>query len=127
MLQIVKGIQNPKTSPRHLNFNTVTVANIPHMHITIRSLGIAFCPRGGHRKRKILMDSHPYSYETSIFTLGAPHEVQGRQTKHHPGLTLGKLVQPSPEISIIRDSTLFFPNSLNDVLKNFLIDIGQWT
>ena len=43
------------------------------------------------------MDSHPYSYETSIFTLGAPHEkVQGRQTKLHPGFTLGKLVQPSP-------------------------------
>ena len=31
------------------------------------------------------MDSHPYSYENSIFTLGAPHEeVQGRQTKLHP-------------------------------------------
>ena len=28
------------------------------------------------------MDSHTYSYETSIFTLGAPNEeVQGRQTK----------------------------------------------
>ena len=47
------------------------------------------------------MDSHPYSYETSIFTLGAPHEeVQGRQTKLHPGFTVGKLVQPSPGISI---------------------------
>ena len=46
------------------------------------------------------MDSHPYSYETSIFTLCAPHEeVQGRQTKLHPGFTLGKLVQPSPGIS----------------------------
>ena len=38
-------------------------------------------PRGGHGRITILMDSHPYSHETSIFTLGAPHEeVQGRQT-----------------------------------------------
>ena len=49
------------------------------------------------------MGSHSYSYETSIFTFGAPHEeVQGRQTKLHPGFTLGKLVQPSPGISILR-------------------------
>ena len=62
-------------------------------------------PRGGHGRRKILMDSHPYSHETSIFTLGAPNEeVQGRQTKLHPGFTLGKLVQPSPGISIFRDA-----------------------
>ena len=61
-------------------------------------------PQGGHG-RKILMDSHPYSHETSIFTLGAPHEeVQGRQTKLHPGFTMGKLVQPSPGISILRDA-----------------------
>ena len=25
-------------------------------------------------RRKILMDFHPYGYETFIFTLGAPHE-----------------------------------------------------
>ena len=62
-------------------------------------------PRGGHGRRKILMDSHPYSHETSIFTLCAPHEeVQGRQTKLHPGFTMGKLVQPSPGISILRDA-----------------------
>ena len=61
--------------------------------------------RGGHGRRKILIDSHPYSHETSIFTLGAPHEeVQGRQTKLHPGFTMGKLVQPSPGISILRDA-----------------------
>ena len=49
----------------------------------------------------MLMDSHPYSYETSIFTLRAPHEeVQGKQAKIHPRLTLGKLVQPSQGISI---------------------------
>ena len=30
--------------------------------------------------------------------------MQGRQTKLHPGFTLGKLVQPSPGISILRDS-----------------------
>ena len=50
----------------------------------------------------MLMDPHPYSYETSIFTLAAPHEeVQGRQTKLHPGFTLGKLVHPSPGISFL--------------------------
>ena len=48
------------------------------------------------------MDSHPYSYKTSILTLGAPdQEVQGRQTKLYPGFTLGKLVQPSPGISFL--------------------------
>ena len=30
--------------------------------------------------------------------------VQGRQTKLHPGLTLGKLMRPSLGISILRDS-----------------------
>ena len=51
-----------------------------------------FFSQGGYRRRKNLMDSHPYSYETSSFTLGAPHEeVQDRQTKLHPGFTLGKL------------------------------------
>ena len=50
----------------------------------------------GHERRKIMMDSHPYGYETSIFTLCAPHEeVQDRQTKFHPGFTLGKLVKLS--------------------------------
>ena len=59
-------------------------------------------PRGGHVRQKILNDSHPYSYETSIFNLGAPNEeVQGRKTKLHPGFTLGKLVQPSPGISFL--------------------------
>ena len=49
------------------------------------------------------MDSHPYSYETSIFILGVPHEeVQGRAGKQN----LGKLVQPSPGISILRDSQI---------------------
>ena len=88
--------------------NTVTVANIQYVHITIRNLGIGHSlgppfffvsPRGG---RQILMDSLPYSHETSIFTLGAPHEeVQGRQTKLQPGFTMGKLVQPSPDISFL--------------------------
>ena len=78
------------------------------MHITIRNLDIApgfFCQKGDHRGRKFLLDSHPYhaySYETSIFNLAAPHEeVQGRQTKLHPGFTLGKLVQPSPATSFL--------------------------
>ena len=97
-------------------------------HITIRNLSIASDPsfflkftRGSWKK--ILMDSHPYSYETSIFILGMIHEeVQGRQTKLHPGFTLGKLVQPSPGISILGNSrALFCPNGLNDVLQNFLI------
>ena len=49
------------------------------------------------------MDFHLNSYKTSIYTLGAPHEeVQGRQTKLHPGFTLGKLVQlASPGISFL--------------------------
>ena len=48
------------------------------------------------------MDSHSYSFETSIFTLGAPHEeVQGRQTKLHTGFTLGELGQRSPDISFL--------------------------
>ena len=51
---------------------------------------------------EFLVDSHPHSHETSIFTLDAPHEeVQGRQTKLHPGFTMGKLVQHSPGISIL--------------------------
>ena len=89
-------------------------------HTTIRNLGIAsgpsffkifLSPQGGHGRRKILMDSHPYSHETSIFTLGAPHvEVQGRQTKLHPGFTMGKLVQPSPGISILRDAHIVLYN-----------------
>ena len=57
------------------------------------------------------MDSHPYSYETSIFTLGAPHEeVQGEQTKLHPGFTLGKLVQPSPACRYMYLISLRFPH-----------------
>ena len=56
--------------------NTVTVAYIPYANIN-QKLGCIF------------MYSHPHSYETSIFTLGAPHEeVQGRQTKLHPEFTL---------------------------------------
>ena len=55
--------------------------------------GLFFKSTRGSWKKKNLMDSHPYSHERSIFTLGAPHEeVQGRQTKLHPG------------ISILRDS-----------------------
>ena len=105
-----------KTSPRHLNFlkqlNKTTEmlypqycnrANRSHNN---QKFGHSLRPQsGGHGSRKILMDSHPYSHETSIFTLGAPHEeVQGRQTKLHPSFTMGKLVQPSPGISILRDA-----------------------
>ena len=71
-------------------------------------------------------DSHPYSCETSIFTLSAPHEeVQCRQTKLHPGFTMVKLVQSSHVSHLFEIPTLFYPNSLNDVLQNFLIE--QWT
>ena len=102
-------------------------------HITIRNLGIAsdpsfffFCHEGGHGKKKILMDSHPYSHQTFIFTLGAPHEeVQGRRTKLHPGFTMGELVQPSQASQFFEMLTLFCPTGLNDVLQNFLL--GQWT
>ena len=67
-----------------------------------QKFGHSLRPRGVHRRRQFLTDYHPYSYETSIFTLGVPHEeVQGRQTKLHPGFTLGKLVQPPPGISIL--------------------------
>ena len=68
---------------------------------TSKSCDLIFAsPRGGHGRRKILMDSHPYSHKTSIFTLGAPHEkVQGRQTNLHPGFTMVKLVQRLPQAS----------------------------
>ena len=57
------------------------------------------------------MDSHPYSHETSISTLGVPREeVQDRQTKLDPGFTMGKLVQPSPGISILRDAHIVLSN-----------------
>ena len=77
-------------------------------HITIRNLGIASgpSPLGGHGRRKILMDSHPYSHKTSIFTLGAPEEVQGRQTKLHPGFTIGENSAAFPGISILRDARI---------------------
>ena len=55
--------------------DTETVANTPYMHKSTKRQG----------RTSLLMDSppyHAYSYETFIFTLGAPHEeVQGRQTK----------------------------------------------
>ena len=74
----------------------------PAIHLTVAITLFFLSPRGGHGRRKILMDSHPYSSETSIFTLGSSHEeVQGRQTKLHPGFTLGEvpeLVQPSQGI-----------------------------
>ena len=60
------------------------------------------------------MDFHPYGYETYIFTLSATHEeVQGKQTKLHQGFTPGKLVQPSPGSSILRDSHIVLFNSLD--------------
>ena len=87
-------------------------ANISHNNQKFgHSLRPQFFFHGGHGKRKILMDSHPYSHVTSLFTLGAPHEgVQGRQTKLHPGFTMGKLVQPSPGISILQDAHIVLSN-----------------
>ena len=67
-------------------------ANILHNNQKFGHSPSFFFSRGSNGRRKILMDSHPYSHETSIFTIGAP------------GFTMGKLVQPSPGISIIRDS-----------------------
>ena len=64
----------------------------------------------GSWKRKNF-DSHPYSHETCIFTLDAAHEeVQGRQTKLHPGFIMGKLVQPSLGFSILRDAHIVLSN-----------------
>ena len=72
---------------------------------------VFFFVHEGVMEEEILLDSHPYSHETSNFTLGAPHEeVQGRQTKLHPGFTIGKLVQPSPGISILRDVRIVLSN-----------------
>ena len=49
--------------------------------------------RASHKRIQILMDPHPYSYETSIVTLAAPHEkVQDRHTKLYSGFTLGQWV-----------------------------------
>ena len=45
--------------------------NIPHNG---HRLWLLLSPRGGHERRNILIDFHPYGYGTSIFTLGAPHE-----------------------------------------------------
>ena len=128
------GVTESKTSPRHLHFlkqpkKTTEMMSLlralfldtPWEHTTSAtqysnsSKYIIYAHNNqkfGHRLRghgriQILMDSHPYSHETSIFTLGAPHGVvQGRRTKLHPGFTTGKLVQFSPgrPISILRDS-----------------------
>ena len=62
------------------------------------------------------MDSQRFRHESSIFTLGAPHEeVQGRQTKLHPGFIMSKLVQPTPGTvsQFFEIPTLFCPNGLN--------------
>ena len=69
--------------------NTVT-ANIPHNS-----------QKYGHRLR--LFQVHEGVMEKDIFWC-SHEEEQGSQTKLHPGFTLGKLVQPSPGISILRDS-----------------------
>ena len=62
--------------------------------------------RGSLNKKKNLMDSHPYSYKTSILTLGVPYEVvHSRQTKLHPGFTLHAL---GP-----RQTSADFPRYLN--------------
>ena len=65
------------------------------------------------------MDSHHYSHETSIFTLGEG-QVKGRQTQLHASFTPGKIVQPQVS-QFFEIPTLFCPNGLNDVLQNFLI------
>ena len=59
-------------------------------HITIRNLGIAsgpnfffLSPRGGRGRRNILMDYHPYSHETYIFPIGAPHAEKNSPRFYH--------------------------------------------
>ena len=107
------------SAPQYCNRINISHNNQKFRH-SLRPQFVCFSTRG-HGRRKILIDSHPYSHETSIFILGAPHEeVQGRQTKLHPGFTMGKLVQPSLGISFFEKPTLFCPTGLNDVL------LGQW-
>ena len=49
-------------------------------------------------------------------------EVQGRQTKLHPGLALGKLVQPSPGTisQFFEIPTMFCPNGLDHVNDEYI-------
>ena len=89
---------HPTSAPQYSNNSKYTIYAHKN-HKVGHSMRPPFIFQG---RRKILKDSHPNSDETSIFTFGAPHEeVQGRQTKLHLGFTMGKLVQPSPDISFL--------------------------
>ena len=67
------------------------------------------------------MDSHPYTVIVMKLPFAPHEEVQGRQTKLHPGFTLDKLEQPPQVSKFFEIPTLFCPSGLNDVLQNFLI------
>ena len=59
----------------------------------------------GSWKENIFWEFSPLWLRNFHFYLGAPHkEAWTKQPKLHPGFTLGKLVQPSPGFSILRDS-----------------------
>ena len=55
--------------------NTETVANTPLYAHNNQKFGYSLRPpRGGQGRTYFLIDSHPHSHETFIFTLGAPYE-----------------------------------------------------
>ena len=76
-------------------------------HITIRNLVIASGPtfffkfevqEAVMEEENFLLDSHPYSHETSIFTLGAPHEeVQGAGKQNFTQVLLVQTSAAFPE------------------------------
>ena len=75
--QVLRYIRAPNECPRYCNRANRSHNNQKFGH-SLWPHFFFLSPRGGHGRRKILMDSHPYSHETSIFTLGAPHE-EGKQ------------------------------------------------
>ena len=78
------------SAPQYCNRANILHNNQKFGH-SLRPQLVFFFPQEGHGRRKILMDSHPYSHETSIFTMG-------------------KLVKPSPGISIIQDAHIVLSN-----------------
>ena len=91
--------------------NTVTVANIPHDNrkfghsLRPQFFRVFSSPRGGHERRKILMDSDPYGYETSILPSVRLWGRAGQASKNSPRFYPEETsAQPSPGISILRDS-----------------------
>ena len=63
------------STPQYCNRANIPQNNQNFGH-SLRPLFIFFIQssRGGHGRRKMLMDFHRYGYETAIYTLGAPRE-----------------------------------------------------